>query len=334
VITAEAVHDIERFGTLTFHSLGDSGRGADTEQQDIADAMARDIDANNHAASPAFLCHLGDIIYGPDKAGHYPDKFYRPYANYHNAIVAIPGNHDGDVDMLAAYIDNFCQPAPQQPALGGRYQRFMPNQPGPYWRLTAPFLDLIGLFSNADENIGSLTSGGSQPNVQLNWLQSTLKDIAQQRNSADGRKALIFATHHPPYNRGLQTGGMGHPGNPQLQAQIDNACQYAGIWPDAVLSGHSHNYQRYMRTIVVDGRQRIVPYVVVGTGGIGLQEVSTAISAHVDNVTYAAGVKAYGYVTVSVSATRLKISFTQQEDSHRAPMNVVIIDLQTGQLLV
>jgi hypothetical protein len=34
--------------------------------------------------------------------------------------------------------------------------------------------------------------------------------------------------------------------------------------PDAVLSGHAHNYQRFTRTL--DGRQ--IPYLVVGAGGM------------------------------------------------------------------
>ena len=333
VISQQAVRDIEGHGTLSFHAVGDTGRGANTEQQQVAEAMARDIDVADHAASPAFLCHLGDIIYGPDKQAHYPEKFYRPYGDYHNAIIAIPGNHDGDADQLAAYLDNFCQPSPRQPTVAQPFQRFMPNQPGAFWRLKAPFVDLIGLFSNADENIGSLTSAGRNANVQVTWVQTTLRAIAQERQANHSRKALIFAIHHPPYNRGLQTGGLGHPGNQQLLAQLDNACQYAGVWPDAVLSGHSHNYQRYTRSMPVDGRQRIVPYIIAGTGGIGIQETSTAVGAHVNGVTYVGGIKAYGYLTVRVSKTQLSIGFTQQADSHRAPLNVVTIDLSSGQLI-
>jgi hypothetical protein len=333
VISAQAAQEIQAHGTLSFHAAGDSGRGANTEQQDVAVAMARDVDVNNPAASPAFFLNLGDIIYGPDKSSHYPDKFYRPYADYHNAILAIPGNHDGDIDKLQAYLDNFCQPPGTQPPLAAHFQRFMPNQPGAYWRLKAPFLDLIGLYSNADENIGTLTSGGNNTTGQIDWLHKTLKTVAQERAGAGGRKALLFATHHPPYNRGLQSSGQGHPGNPQLLAQLDTACQDAGIWPDAVLSGHSHNYQRYMRAMTVDGQSRLVPFIVAGTAGIGLQEISTAVGAHVDGVTYVGGIKAYGYLTISVTSRQLSIVFTQQDQTHRSPLQILTIDLQTGQLL-
>jgi hypothetical protein len=50
-----------------------------------------------------------------------------------------------------------------------------------------------------------------------------------------------------------------------MLAQIDQACTAAKIWPDIVLSGHAHLYERYTRTMKADGRQ--IPYVVAGNGG-------------------------------------------------------------------
>lgn len=129
IITAQAVRDIQDYGSISFHAVGDTGRGANTEQQDVAEAMVRDVDRSHHAASPAFLCHLGDIIYGPDKDAHYLEKFYRPYADYPNSILAIPGNHDGDVDKLASYLNNFCQSNGAQPPNAVALHRIMPNQP-------------------------------------------------------------------------------------------------------------------------------------------------------------------------------------------------------------
>src|ERR1019366_525024 len=40
---------------------------------------------------------------------------------------------------------------------------------------------------------------------------------------------------------------------------------YAGIWPDLVLSGHAHLYERYTRIMKSDGRK--IPYAVAATGG-------------------------------------------------------------------
>jgi hypothetical protein len=44
---------------------------------------------------------------------------------------------------------------------------------------------------------------------------------------------------------------------------IDQATQASGRTPNAVLSGHVHNYQRFSRVV---GTQKI-PYVVAGAGG-------------------------------------------------------------------
>ena len=73
-------------------------------------------------------------------------------------------------------------------------------------------------------------------------------------------QALIIAVHHPPF-----TGSSQHFPSATMLAQIDACSKQAGIWPDLVLSGHSHLYERYTRTMTVDGRQ--IPYVVAGNGG-------------------------------------------------------------------
>lgn len=318
---------IEATGELSFHAVGDTGLGANTEQQAVAEAMARDIDTKHPEKSPVFFFHLGDIIYGPGKTEHYPEKFYQPYADYHNYIVAIPGNHDGDLDSLKAYLANFCDP---HPADAVRYKRKMPNQPGAYWHMSAPFLDLIGLFSNVDENIGSLKSVGATPDSQIEWLTKTLKQIAESRSKTKIRKALVIGTHHPPYSRGLSATGVGHPQNPLLVKELDSAFAAAGILPDAVLSGHSHNYQYYRRDVTDKGHKKTIPYLVCGTGGIGLQATATNIGNIVDDVTYVSAIKVYGYLTVAASATSLNMTFSQQANSHRVPLHHVSVDLATG----
>jgi hypothetical protein len=46
---------------------------------------------------------------------------------------------------------------------------------------------------------------------------------------------------------------------------MDTCCKQAAVWPDMVLSGHAHLYERYTRTMKSDGRQ--IPYIVSGNGG-------------------------------------------------------------------
>jgi hypothetical protein len=71
-------------------------------------------------------------------------------------------------------------------------------------------------------------------------------------------RALVIATHHPPF-----TGSPFHVPSPTMLNEIDQACEAASIFPDLHLSGHAHLYERYTRT--VNGKQ--IPYIVAGMCG-------------------------------------------------------------------
>src|SRR5215469_18412733 len=128
IIGTPAVQQLQAAGSLRFHSVGDTGLLAGNAQQDVADAMTGDFNVNKSASNPAFFFHLGDVIYGHNKAVSYRDEFYRPYEKYPGKIVAVPGNHDGetfagtDPKPLAAFLANFCaaaaKVAPQASAAG------------------------------------------------------------------------------------------------------------------------------------------------------------------------------------------------------------------------
>lgn len=332
--SANDIQAINGVGSLSFHAMGDSGVGS-PEQHDVADAMSRDINVSHPEQGPAFLLHLGDIIYGSDKKAAYANRFYRPDDNYHNLIFAIPGNHDGEVrsslddPSLSAFLENFCAPVGQQPSMAKSFGRIMPNQPGAYWYLNCPFIDIIGLYSNTGENYGTISHPDIQDQgQQKKWLTDTLKTIKQQNKGAV--RALLFAVHHPPYASGLQEGGFGHPGNPDMLKDIDDCCTEADIWPHAVLSAHSHNYQRYMRTI---SNNRMIPYFVVGTGGIGTQNIPAPIGAKSadGSVRYANAVESHGFLTTSASKGHLTFTFTAAVDTHRSIFETITIDLATRQ---
>jgi predicted phosphodiesterase len=63
-----------------------------------------------------FFCHLGDIVYLYGERAHYRAQFFEPYAGYGAPIMAIAGNHDGDVEpgsgvpSLDAFAGQFCAP--------------------------------------------------------------------------------------------------------------------------------------------------------------------------------------------------------------------------------
>jgi hypothetical protein len=77
--------------------------------------------------------------------------------------------------------------------------------------------------------------------------------------SADKSKALIVALHHPVFSL-----DRFHSGGQAMLELLDNSFDKTGIIPDAVLTAHVHNYQRFTRT---HSEGKIVPYIVAGAGG-------------------------------------------------------------------
>ncbi|MEO7085758.1 MAG: metallophosphoesterase, partial [Gemmatimonadaceae bacterium] len=211
VIGAAGAAAIASSGKITFHAFGDSGNPQSANEEMVSDAMTAEYDTTNAAASPAFLLHLGDVIYYDNTDSGYHEQFYAPYKRYPGKIIAIPGNHDGELfkfdgsstgqkTTLGAFQDNFCLPTASVPPAAGTIYRQMVSQPGVYWRLAAPFVDVIGLYSNVGETSGFISS----PQIgtaQKDWLVRTISGIAKARASGP-RKAFVLAVHHPPYSNG------------------------------------------------------------------------------------------------------------------------------------
>jgi hypothetical protein len=260
VIGAATVQKIQSSGQIVFHTCGDSGGIEHPEYQfAVADAMADDL--SNGAA---FWYHLGDVVYFFGQDQYYFEQFYDPYRNYNAPIFAIPGNHDGVVfagetaRSLDAFVNNFCTPAPaHSPDSQGAVRTTM-DQPGVYFTLNAPFVKFIGLYSNTGEGgTQGMISGAKVGTAQLTFLQQALTQAKAER-AANQWRAIVLATHHPPF-----TGSPFHVPSPDMLQQIDQVCARVSIWPDIHLSGHSHLYERYTRT--VSGKQ--IPYVVAGMAG-------------------------------------------------------------------
>jgi hypothetical protein len=316
IIGQAGADEILAAGSILFHTTGDTGRGADTPQGAVATAMQTDFDISKPTKSPAIFFHLGDVIYGPNKDAEYKEEFYEPYVHYPGKIVAIAGNHDGEVlpttdpVSLRAFLANFCANTQSVPAVAGTIYRDTMNQPGVYYLLDAPFVQIVALYSNAAENPGFI-SGTIPGNAQKQWLQDTLDQIAKDRLNGK-RKALVMATHHPPYTAG------GHSPSTDMLKDIDGVCQLAKIMPDLYLSGHAHSYQRYTREVTVEGKQREIPYVVVGTGGINDQAVKPATGDKTGDHTYISSFKGYGYMLVEVSAETITGTVFQVDPNTQA----------------
>jgi len=269
VLGADKIAAINNAGKIVFHALGDTGGINGTATQDeLAVQMENQLEAAAPADAPAFFFHLGDVVYYNGISSDYKPQFYEPYQYYRAPIFAIPGNHDGDNTVypgdppdhessLTGFFLNFCTPT-RVPSPESPY-RYTMDQPWPYWTLQAPFVTIIGLYSNID---GSLDKPGAHTKSQhqYNWFVDQLK-------SADPAKCLILAVHHPPFSLDAVHGGY-----QDILDAIDSAAAASGRAPDAVFTGHVHNYQRFTRTT----GSKQCPYVIAGAGGYA----NTASSMH------------------------------------------------------
>jgi len=264
VLGKPVTQQITNAGQIVFHSFGDTGGIKEPKHQfAVADALTADLAGKDYSKGrPAFLFHLGDVVYYFGQEVYYFDQFYDPYRDYNAPIFAIPGNHDGVMFQqetakfsLEGFWNNFCSQNTTHLSEAQGSVRTTMTQPGVYFTLDAPFAKIIGLYSNTSESVGTL-SGPNNDAQQTQFLAAQLQAAAKQRQQGDQR-AIIIAVHHPPF-----TGSVDHFPSPGLLKQLDAACP-AGLMPDLVLSGHSHLYERYNRS--VSGRQ--IPYVVAGNGG-------------------------------------------------------------------
>lgn len=249
VIGADKVALIRKAGSLVLHILGDTGGIQHPEPQQIVAMKMEDDFAPGSTKIPSFLYILGDLIYYNGEATQYYPQFYEPYASYPAPILAIPGNHDGDpidpsTPSLQAYVENFCALDPHLTPEAQEIQRDAMTEPNVYWTLTAPFVTMIGLYSNVPE-------GGRLDGDQIAWLQEELA-------GAPTNAALLVTMHHPIYSA-----DSGHGGSAYMGGVLDQAIKASGRSPDLVFSGHVHNYQRFTRT--ASGRD--LPYIVAGAGG-------------------------------------------------------------------
>jgi hypothetical protein len=323
---------IQNAGQIVFHSVGDTGSVVGPATQSlVADKMVTDFAETNAADVPAFFFHLGDVVYYFGEATYYYDQFYEPYRNYPAPIVAIPGNHDGVVyasdpeATLTAFLRNFCTLSPaQSPDSGGLFRTTM-IQPGVYFTLEAPFVRILGLYSNVLEDPGVISDeNGANPVLdqrQVAFLTTALARVKSDKFTG----AVIIAVHHPPFS-----GGSEHGGSPLMLQDIDTACTKAGVWPHAVFSGHAHNYQRYTRTI--NGLQ--IPYVVAGCGGhspLSSMRATYRTPYTIDNTLTLESYDDtdFGYLRVIVNAETLSIEFHPQSDggTTKTPDDVVTVNL-------
>ena len=349
------VNAIQKAGQIVFHTVGDTGNVKGPRTQDeVADKMVSDFAEQDPRSIPSFFYLLGDVIYSFGEAKYYYDQFYDTYRNYPAPILAIAGNHDGMVapktstPTLAAFLENFCaagQPPHRTPE-SGELVRTAQVQPGVYFTLEAPFVRILGLYSNCLEDPGVISDeNGTYPHlsdVQTKYLTAALQRLKKEKFAG----AVLIAVHHPPYVATTSTdlSAGKHGSSPNMLKDIDAACLAAGVWPHAILSGHAHNYQRFTRRR--DGRE--TPFIVSGNGGHAVNRlarknaptlrapaVQPALSDGTDTVTFENyDDQNYGYMRIVVDQRQLRIEYHPAYDGSttKTPDDYVTVELASRTL--
>jgi len=310
ILTASDIAAIQAAGSMTMHTVGDTGDYRGTQQDFVAGLMTADSNSLPDSAKPAFFYHLGDIVYFAGDIDKYADNFYATYQSYPAFIVAISGNHDcqpddpqdGPVDPnkvpFDGFVQNFMSTTPEVPgSIKTGAPRTQMDQPNVYWTFTTPYATILGLCSNVGETEGEIHAD------QQAWFVSELQ-------AADPAKALIVTVHHPPFS-----GDVDHSGSSAVEVVLTNSFQAAGRYPDMVMSGHVHNYQRFTNIVTdASGNTRQIPFIVAGAGGytnlgtlhkINGQYPSVPLTINSDLILEQYNQTNFGFLRLAISPTQI-----------------------------
>ena len=311
MLGAAELNAIRRAGQLRFHCVGDTGGHHNPiPQRAVIAAMATELEGERPVS---FFYHLGDIVYLHGERANYDAQFFEPYRGYPAPILAVAGNHDGELapgseaGSLEAFVEQFCarahEPSPpdRRPAL---------HQPNVYWTLEHDWVTVIGLYSGVPE-------GGRLADEQLSWLTGELR-------AARPEVTLILAMHHPVFSADRM-----HGSNLELRDALDACFASAGRAPDAVFSAHAHNYQRFTR--IYEGRE--IPYVVAGSGGYhelhglgyGVPDTPASFAALPDVTLEAHQHRAFGFMTVTCGPAGAHVDYSTVVRRRPAPNDTFAI---------
>jgi uncharacterized protein YukJ len=340
VIGAAAAAAIKANKKIAFHAVGDTGPVVQSQygkEQGVAELMVKDFAPTVAAAEmPSFFFHLGDVVYYYGEQEFYYDQFYHPYKEYPRPILAIPGNHDGithpnGASSLQGFISAFCDDKPRYWKEAAGIRRTTMIQPGVYFTLDAPFVSIVGLYSNCDETFGYIDD------QQKVFLLSELKRLKPLRQSG-AVTAVLLAVHHCPMSFSVSK-----PASTKMRADIDAACQQANFWPDAVFSGHAHIYQRMARLVPVGGKTWQIPHFIAGSGGYANkanQEVNKKDMATQDvsdpQFRLHNFMLGYGYLRATVtpgSPAMLRVEFRSPDHNDGLPADTCVLNLDTHQIM-
>jgi len=320
--------------SIAFDVIGDSGAPSQQKltgyEQKVGDLMGKDA----AASQPAFLYHVGDVVYFYGEENYYYGQFYEPFRTYPAPVFAIPGNHDGatytpQMVSLDAFQQAFCAKTPGRWLGAGGILRSTMTQPGVYFTLDAPLVSIVGLYSNCGESLGWLDG------QQLTFLYNELVRLKALRKN--GLPAVILAIHHMPRWFPDQKDPM--------STQIDAACTKAGFWPDAVICGHAHLYQRVVRPDA-GKKGHDMPYILSGAGGYGISPAQEEGKKYMQSIGATKDapnrngcvIFESGYVRATVTkpahgAPTLRFEYRSVKPKATGPDDTCTIDLAAGKVI-
>jgi predicted phosphodiesterase len=231
-------------GPLRFGVIGDASFGDDVTISLVEQMAAADLD---------FVVHTGDVVdeteWGVDPFESYAQKFFTPFEPLLSQmpVYTVPGNHDYDLDIRwqeqPFYYHAF--PAfddPSIPSQGGRER----NQ---YYAFVYGDVQFVMLDSQ-------VLYGVAGREEQNQWLTDRLAE--------PGFHATIPVFHVAPFSSSAV--------HPENSLAVRNA--WAPLFQDAniplVLSGHFHNYERF----IVNG----ITYIVSSGGSSTLYATGDLLS--------------------------------------------------------
>ncbi len=258
--------------SIAFDVIGDSGAPSQLKlegyETKVTDLLSRDAAASR----PAFLFHVGDVVYFYGEQDYYYSQFYEPLRAYPAPIFAIPGNHDGVIynDLMVsldAFQHAFCATQPGRWIGSGGILRSAMTQPGVYFTLEAPLVSIIGLYSNCGESLGWLDE------QQLAYLYKELVRLKglRQKRPAGGDPghppfpALVPGAEGPDERGdrcGLREGGLLARCRDLRPRAFVSAC----LAPDAGKKGHD------------------MPYILSGAGGYGITPSEEEGKSYMQNI--------------------------------------------------
>jgi hypothetical protein len=201
---------------------------------------------------------LGDIAYQNGSASDFANCFAPPWGRHKSRIRPSPGNHEYQTANAAGYFGYFGAAA-GDPSLG-------------YYSFDLGAWHVVSLNSGKC-SMNPPPAGGCVDAAQEQWLRADL--------AANPRACTLAFWHHPRFSSGSH--GNLATVTPLWQALMDYGA-------DVVLTGHDHNYQRW---VAQDANGNANPAglveFVVGTGGVTRTSFRTSMPANTAKRSSAAG---------------------------------------------